>query len=138
MDNKRNTLPTCKHHFRPDTFTPMPPISLSASSQPHFPLFRCFCDFCSTLLLPSSLEPFLLVFATFSIHFLNSLSTKQQLPNYGYKACAEITCLNRSMTDRQTTSAFTSQHRGSLHSHRLLITDTNFVHISQSHSSTFT
>ena len=64
---KGNTLPTC------NIFTGLIPsllhsLYLSASSQPHFPLFSRFCGSCSTLSFPCSSEPFLLAFATFSIH----------------------------------------------------------------------
>ena len=89
------TLPTCKHH---DTFTPIYAPYLSASSQPYFPLFSCFCGFCSMLSLPSS-EP--------CLRLLSSFCTKQQLHNYGYKAWAEIMYSSRTIHDRQTTSAFT-------------------------------
>ena len=89
---KGNTLPTCKHRFRPDTFTPMLPIlylflylanHTSLSSAISVGLAQC-----SRSLVLRSLS---------CLYF-----TKQQLHNnYGYKACAEITCSSRSMTDRQ-------------------------------------
>ena len=105
------SLPTCKYHFRPDTFTLTLPISLSASSQPHFPLFLwlllyervtdVLCGSCSTLSFPCSSEPFLLVFATFSI--LNTLSS-----NY---AIMTIKHVRAHVVPRQTKSSLASQHR---------------------------
>ena len=71
---------------------------------------------CSRSLLLRSLSCLHMLPSVFISNF-----TKQQLRNYGYKACIEITCSSRSMTDRQITSTFTSQRRGSLRSPQLCV-----------------
>ena len=56
-------------------------------------------------LAPFFFRAFLACVCYLQYSLLNSLFTKQQLRNYGYKACAEITCSSwsmfTSMTDRQ-------------------------------------
>ena len=82
-----NTLPMCKHRFRPNTFTPYISLCVYPTALPSVQLFLW--------LLLYALAPFFFGACVCYLQY-SFLNSKQQMHNYGYKACR-----NHAVHDRQ-------------------------------------